>query len=65
MAFLQVIYSGEMGKEVLDHIICVLVVVGLFSVSLVKSEDPYRYFTWTVTYGTASPLGVPQQVGII
>lgn len=27
----------------------------------VKAEDAYRYFTWTVTYGTISPLGVPQQ----
>ncbi|KAK1391923.1 hypothetical protein POM88_010979 [Heracleum sosnowskyi] len=39
-------------------IICVI----LLSVSIAKAEDPYRYFTWTVTYGTASPLGVPQQV---
>lgn len=31
----------------------------------VKAEDAYRYFTWTVTYGTISPLGVPQQVGLI
>ncbi|KAL6222527.1 hypothetical protein ACLB2K_005919 [Fragaria x ananassa] len=28
-------------------------------------KDPYRYFTWTVTYGTISPLGVPQQVILI
>ncbi|MCL7037447.1 hypothetical protein MKW94_017766 [Papaver nudicaule] len=27
----------------------------------VKAEDPYRFFTWTVTYGTIKPLGVPQQ----
>ncbi|XP_062153995.1 L-ascorbate oxidase homolog [Alnus glutinosa] len=27
----------------------------------VKAEDAYRYFTWTVTYGTISPLGFPQQ----
>ncbi|XP_050208094.1 L-ascorbate oxidase homolog [Mercurialis annua] len=27
----------------------------------VKAEDPYRYYTWTVTYGTISPLGVPQR----
>ncbi|KAK1384845.1 hypothetical protein POM88_022580 [Heracleum sosnowskyi] len=39
-------------------IICVI----LLSVSIAKAEDPYRYFTWTVTYGTASPLGVPQQI---
>ena len=29
---------------------------------LVKAEDPYLFYTWTVTYGTRSPLGVPQQV---
>ena len=29
----------------------------------VNAEDAYRYYTWTVTYGTISPLGVPQQVG--
>ncbi|KAF7847787.1 hypothetical protein BT93_L2575 [Corymbia citriodora subsp. variegata] len=28
---------------------------------LANAEDAYRYFTWTVTYGTISPLGVPQQ----
>ncbi|KAJ7952911.1 L-ascorbate oxidase like [Quillaja saponaria] len=27
----------------------------------VNAEDPYRFFTWTVTFGTISPLGVPQQ----
>ncbi|KAL4644923.1 hypothetical protein ACB092_02G199300 [Castanea dentata] len=27
----------------------------------VNAEDAYRYFTWEVTYGTISPLGVPQQ----
>uniref|UniRef100_A0A803QHH8 L-ascorbate oxidase homolog n=1 Tax=Cannabis sativa TaxID=3483 RepID=A0A803QHH8_CANSA len=26
-----------------------------------EAEDPYLYFTWKVTYGTISPLGVPQQ----
>lgn len=26
-----------------------------------RAEDPYLYFTWNVTYGTISPLGVPQQ----
>ncbi|KAL2528504.1 SKU5 similar 17 [Forsythia ovata] len=34
-------------------------------VSPVKAEDAYRFYTWTVTYGTASPLGVPQQVILI
>uniref|UniRef100_A0A0A0KIA7 Uncharacterized protein n=1 Tax=Cucumis sativus TaxID=3659 RepID=A0A0A0KIA7_CUCSA len=37
----------------------------LLSVSLVNAENPYRFYTWTVTYGTISPLGVPQQVILI
>lgn len=37
-----------------------VLVVGILSV--LKAEDPYKYYTWTVTYGTASPLGAPQQV---
>lgn len=49
---------GDMGNLFMLQLICVILV----SVSIVKAEDPYRYFTWTVTYGTASPLGVPQQV---
>lgn len=53
-----------MEKTVLLQLICVIV-VGFSSVILVKAEDPYKYFTWTVTYGTASPLGVPQQVTIV
>ncbi|KAI3500521.1 hypothetical protein L1887_36343 [Cichorium endivia] len=39
--------------------------LGILSFSMVKAEDPYKFFTWTVTYGTASPLGVPQQVILI
>lgn len=50
-----------MDKTILLQLICVIL-VGFLSISLVKAEDPYRYFTWTVSYGTASPLGVPKQV---
>ncbi|KAI4373736.1 hypothetical protein MLD38_011822 [Melastoma candidum] len=28
---------------------------------VVVCEDPYLFFTWNVTFGTISPLGVPQQ----
>ncbi|EEF40023.1 L-ascorbate oxidase homolog [Ricinus communis] len=35
--------------------------LALLSGICVKAEDPYRFFTWTVTYGTISPLGVPQR----
>merc|ERR1712137_1461161 len=33
--------------------------------SVVNGEDPYLYYTWNITYGTLSPLGVPQQVILI
>lgn len=36
----------------------------LFCIALavVGAEDPYRFFTWNVTYGVKFLLGVPQQV---
>ncbi|XP_051141270.1 L-ascorbate oxidase homolog [Andrographis paniculata] len=33
--------------------------------SIVEAEDAYKYYTWTVTYGTAAPLDAPQQVILI
>ncbi|XP_047313602.1 L-ascorbate oxidase homolog [Impatiens glandulifera] len=33
----------------------------LFLSLAVNAEDPYLFYTWTVTYGTISPLGIPQQ----
>lgn len=38
----------------------VVAVVALLS-RAAMGEDPYLFFTWNVTYGTISPLGVPQQ----
>ncbi|KAF4366527.1 hypothetical protein G4B88_023876 [Cannabis sativa] len=29
--------------------------------TIVKAEDPYRFFDWNVTYGDIYPLGVRQQ----
>ncbi|PON34608.1 Copper-resistance protein [Parasponia andersonii] len=52
-----------MDKKVLVHLFCGLLAV--LSVFVVKADNPYRYYTWTVTYGTISPLGVPQQVILI
>ncbi|CAD5181488.1 unnamed protein product [Musa acuminata subsp. malaccensis] len=37
----------------------------LHRIPAVGAEDPYLYFTWNVTYGTVSPLGVPQQAILI
>lgn len=31
----------------------------------VYGEDPYLFYEWKVTYGTLSPLGVPQQIILI
>ncbi|KAF3444365.1 hypothetical protein FNV43_RR14057 [Rhamnella rubrinervis] len=31
------------------------------AITVIRGEDPYIFFTWNVTYGTISPLGVPQQ----
>ncbi|XP_031123410.1 L-ascorbate oxidase homolog [Ipomoea triloba] len=36
-------------------------VVLLLCLSVIRAEDPYLFFTWKVTYGTMSPMGVPQQ----
>ncbi|CAH8340038.1 unnamed protein product [Eruca vesicaria subsp. sativa] len=35
------------------------------TVAIVNAGDPYFFYTWNVTYGTASPLGVPQKVILI
>ncbi|KAJ8528830.1 hypothetical protein K7X08_030474 [Anisodus acutangulus] len=44
----------------------VLVLLALcLSPSLVKGGDPTLFFEWKITYGTISPLGVPQQVILI
>lgn len=52
-----------MEEKIMGHLM--ILIVGLLSISMVKAEDPYKFFTWTVTYGTASPLGVPQQIILI
>ncbi|OIW14696.1 hypothetical protein TanjilG_33038 [Lupinus angustifolius] len=38
----------------------IMMLLGLMAVA-VQGEDPYLYFTWNVTYGTISPLGISQQ----
>ncbi|XP_031399612.1 L-ascorbate oxidase homolog [Punica granatum] len=53
-----------MGRaRMMVHLICG--VLAVFGVSVVVADDPYRFYTWTVTYGTIAPLGVPQQVILI
>ncbi|GAB2282560.1 hypothetical protein Dimus_017100 [Dionaea muscipula] len=43
----------------------ILGILALVCFSWVTADDPYRFFTWTVTYGTIAPLGVPQEVILI
>ncbi|KAL7231860.1 hypothetical protein ACSBR2_009982 [Camellia fascicularis] len=52
-------YSNKMTRSIFLQIF--LGIFARLSVSLVKAEDPYRYFTLEVTYGTISPLGVNQR----
>ncbi|CAN4079613.1 unnamed protein product [Withania somnifera] len=52
-----------MRKVVFFHLISGILI--FWSLSVVKAEDAYKYFTWTATYGTAYPLGIPQQVILI
>ncbi|KAK4488357.1 hypothetical protein RD792_004116 [Penstemon davidsonii] len=51
-----------MGRAVLLFLLGTL---AFWNVSVLKAEDAYKYYSWTVTYGTASPLGSPQQVILI
>lgn len=39
-----------------------LILVLLVLVECTNGEDPYKFFTWNVTYGDIYPLGVKQQV---
>ncbi|KAJ4714954.1 L-ascorbate oxidase-like [Melia azedarach] len=52
-----------MARTALLPLICG--VLAVLSFGLVKADAPYRYYTWTVTYGTLFPLDVSQQVILI
>ncbi|KAK6924095.1 Multicopper oxidase, C-terminal [Dillenia turbinata] len=36
-------------------------ILACFCVLSANADDPYRFYTWIITYGTISPLGVSQQ----
>jgi hypothetical protein len=45
--------------------ICLCFVVLLAASSLLlaaRAEDPYRFYTWNITFGDIYPLGVKQEV---
>ncbi|XP_019180136.1 PREDICTED: L-ascorbate oxidase homolog [Ipomoea nil] len=50
----------------MDRASTIMLVAFLLCLSTtVRAEDPYLFYTWKVTYGTISPMGVPQQVILI
>lgn len=53
-----------MGSRMMTLLLLSVAVFCLSTVS-VRAEDPYLFFEWNVTYGTISPLGVPQQAILI
>lgn len=53
--------SGK-TTSLLNHHLLLGALTLLSSLVIVKGESPYKFYTWTVTYGIISPLGVPQQV---
>ncbi|KAL7590070.1 hypothetical protein Lser_V15G40109 [Lactuca serriola] len=46
-------YGGFVRSNYLCVVLCL--------VAIVNAEDPYRFFTWNVTYGDIYPMGVLQQ----
>ncbi|CAJ2646260.1 unnamed protein product [Trifolium pratense] len=54
-----------MGRTNTSLLSLLCLVLAFITVSLVQAEDAYKFYTWTVTYGTLSPLGTPQQVILI
>lgn len=49
-----------MAEMLLKLAALLVATIGTFAV--VHAENPYRFFTWNVTYGDIYPLGVRQQV---
>eukprot|EP01018_Ginkgo_biloba_P014728 Gb_29247 [translate_table: standard] len=50
-----------MGRWLQESSLWWLAAVMIYNACMIGAEDPYKYFTWTVTYGAIYPLGVPQQ----
>ncbi|KAG6516693.1 hypothetical protein ZIOFF_027166 [Zingiber officinale] len=50
-------------RRMWNSVVVLLIAAALFLA--VGAEDPYLYFTWKVSYGTAAPLGVPQRVILV
>ncbi|KAK8685850.1 hypothetical protein V6N13_124883 [Hibiscus sabdariffa] len=52
--------GNSADKTMKQAILLLIICFGVFFCTI--AEDPYRFYTWEVTYGTRAPLGVPQQL---
>ncbi|CAN6218953.1 unnamed protein product [Urochloa humidicola] len=52
--------GGNAGAAAVGRVLLAMLGVLLMPL-LAAGDDPYRFFTWTVTYGDIYPLGVKQQ----
>lgn len=52
--------SAEMSSSMFAGVILVLFLAVSVAV-VVDAEDPYKFFSWNITYGDIYPLGVRQQ----
>ncbi|KAJ8432597.1 hypothetical protein Cgig2_008682 [Carnegiea gigantea] len=55
--------KGSRAFSCLCFSVVAVVILGL--INGINGESPYRFFTWRVTYGHISPLGIRQQVIMI
>lgn len=52
------------GLRMANSVVVLLIAAAALFMA-VGAEDPYLFFTWKVSYGTAAPLGVPQRVILV
>ncbi|WOL16196.1 L-ascorbate oxidase [Canna indica] len=45
--------------------VALVLLLSVLGLAAVTAEDPYLFFEWNITYGTISPIGVPQRVILI
>ncbi|KVI11369.1 hypothetical protein Ccrd_010221 [Cynara cardunculus var. scolymus] len=53
-------FLAEMGEQ--RYITSSFLALVLLLFLSINGEDPYRFFTWNVSYGVIYPLGVKQQI---
>lgn len=60
VSLVPTIDSDKMKQSGMTTTLMIFIVIAM--AEIISGEDPYRFFTWNVTYGDIYPLGVKQQV---